>query len=393
MEKEEMKITPQDIIDREFRVKFRGFDMAEVDTFLEEVAESFFKLNEENTLLHEKILALQQELEAAGALASRDQLEFPPELRNTLEDLKQDTSSISTELGALKQDRQGFDAFRENLEKALTSLEESRAEMTSGPQVELPADLAKTLDEFKQNSGTLAAELASLQEDRQAVASLKNSLEDLIGTAREAVSSMAPMPEHAAIPGDLGKTLEEFKQGTETVNTELAALKQEVSAISGIRAQIKQELQEMLSSHFDALSAKLSDTVVAGPADLKPEASPPVPGKKEKLAVAEIVEEPADHKEEKKLQEYTYKEDAASDESELEFLSEEDILDVDRLRGIFQSVLDENTSEGHDSREGDDVSADLLFLEEDLFEESHEPEVTFALDENNTDSKEGSEKP
>ena len=34
-----MKITPQDIIDREFKVKFRGFDMTEVDTFLEEVAD------------------------------------------------------------------------------------------------------------------------------------------------------------------------------------------------------------------------------------------------------------------------------------------------------------------------------------------------------------------
>ena len=31
-----MKMTPQDIIDKEFRTKFRGFDMAEVDIFLEE---------------------------------------------------------------------------------------------------------------------------------------------------------------------------------------------------------------------------------------------------------------------------------------------------------------------------------------------------------------------
>jgi len=393
MEKEEMKITPQDIIDREFRVKFRGFDMAEVDTFLEEVAESLFKLNEENILLNEKILGLQQELETAGGLASRGQLEFPPELGNALEELKQDTTSIGTELAGLKQDRQSFDVLRENLEKALTSLEESRAAMTSGPQVELPADLVKTLEEFKQNSETLAAELAALQEDRQTVASLKNSLEELIGAAREAVSSMAPMPGHAAIPADLGKTLEEFKQGTETVGTELAALKQEVGAISGIRAEIRQELQDMLSSRFDALAAKLSSSTVAGQAELKPEVSSPVPGKKEKLAAAEIVEEPAFHKEEKKLPEYGSKDDAPSGESELEFLSEDDILDVDKLRGIFQSVLDEGLSEGHESREGDDVSADLLFLEEDFIEDDHEPEVTYALDENNTDSKEGSRKP
>ncbi|MFC1827821.1 DivIVA domain-containing protein, partial [Thermodesulfobacteriota bacterium] len=38
-----MKITLQDIIEKEFRVKFRGFDIVEVDTFLEEVAENFFQ--------------------------------------------------------------------------------------------------------------------------------------------------------------------------------------------------------------------------------------------------------------------------------------------------------------------------------------------------------------
>ena len=32
MEKDKMNITHQDIIDKEFRVKFRGFDIAEVAT-------------------------------------------------------------------------------------------------------------------------------------------------------------------------------------------------------------------------------------------------------------------------------------------------------------------------------------------------------------------------
>ena len=69
-----MEITPQDIIDKEFRVKFRGFDMAEVDAFLEEVAESFFKLTEENTLLNEKVLALQEDLETVDSMAPQGQV-------------------------------------------------------------------------------------------------------------------------------------------------------------------------------------------------------------------------------------------------------------------------------------------------------------------------------
>ena len=75
-------------------------------------------------------------------------------------------------------------------------------------------------------------------------------------------------------------------------------------------------------------------------------------------------------------------------------MSEDDILDVDKLRGIFQSVLDEGTSDVHDSREGDDATADLLFLyDDDLMQDEHEPEVTFSLDENEADKKQNYGKP
>ncbi|UCD66520.1 MAG: DivIVA domain-containing protein, partial [Deltaproteobacteria bacterium] len=141
-----MKITPQDIIDREFKVKFRGFDMAEVDTFLEEVAESFFKLNEENTLLNEKVLALQQDLENRGSIAPQGPVELPAELGNFLEDLKQDTAAIGAELAALKQDRQIFNSLKENLEKVVASIQESGSTATPLSQVEFPADLSNTLE-------------------------------------------------------------------------------------------------------------------------------------------------------------------------------------------------------------------------------------------------------
>jgi cell division initiation protein len=41
-----MDITPLDIQNRQFRVKFRGFDVKEVDAFLEQVAEAFLEFNQ-----------------------------------------------------------------------------------------------------------------------------------------------------------------------------------------------------------------------------------------------------------------------------------------------------------------------------------------------------------
>jgi cell division initiation protein len=58
-----MKITPVDIEQQQFRVKFRGFDMAEVDAFLDLVAEEMDALIRENTTLKEEIKKLRDEIE------------------------------------------------------------------------------------------------------------------------------------------------------------------------------------------------------------------------------------------------------------------------------------------------------------------------------------------
>jgi DivIVA domain-containing protein len=313
-----MKITPQDIIDKEFRVKFRGFDMVEVDIFLEEVAENFFKLSEENTRLNEKVLALQKDMESGGRIATQGQMELPAELGNFLEELKQDTAAITAELASLKQDRSTF-----------VSLEKS----------------------FK-----------------EAVASLRKA------------ASITPPQGQAELPADLKSALEEFKKSSKAINAELAALKKEVGSIQQIRKDIKGELQELLKSHFDDLDAKLS--MSAGP---KPKAS--AAGKKrEQLAAAVIEEEPEDLPEDTRLPDYE-EQDETHDDDELEFLSEDDLLDVDKLRGVFQSVLDDSVSDTPNSRDDDDSSADLLFLDDDIIEEEHEPKVTFSQEEGNAGKK------
>jgi DivIVA domain-containing protein len=313
-----MTITPQDIIDKEFRVKFRGFDMVEVDTFLEDVAEIFFKLTEENTLLNEKIAALQKDIGSGSKVVSQGQLELPAELSNFLEELKQDTAVLSAELVAIKQDHSAIASLEKNMKGAIASL------MKAGP--------------------------------------VKLSQEP---------------PD---IPADLASTLEEFRQERALMGEELAALKQELGSIGQIRNEIKDEMQELLKSHFDSLEAKLSQSAtVAKP---KPKTKPPA--KKKETLVAAIIKEAED--EDTRLPDFEEQGDTAY-EGGLDFSSEEDILDEDKLRDVFQSVLDDSVSDTDDNRDGDDSSSDLLFLEDSIIEDEHEPEVTFSLDEETVDSK------
>ena len=56
-----MRITPMDIRQQQFTVKmFRGFDVQEVDTFLEDLAGDFETLLRENALLKEQLQALEE---------------------------------------------------------------------------------------------------------------------------------------------------------------------------------------------------------------------------------------------------------------------------------------------------------------------------------------------
>ena len=56
-----MKTTPLDIQQQKFKVKFRGFDIQEVDRFLEQIAEAFELLQRENEIALEEIRRIKLE--------------------------------------------------------------------------------------------------------------------------------------------------------------------------------------------------------------------------------------------------------------------------------------------------------------------------------------------
>jgi len=58
-----MKITPLDIQQQQFRIRFRGFDVREVDSFLEQVVDEFETLTRENADRQREIEGLTREIQ------------------------------------------------------------------------------------------------------------------------------------------------------------------------------------------------------------------------------------------------------------------------------------------------------------------------------------------
>jgi len=59
-----MSLTPLDIQQQQFKVRFRGFDIREVDRFLEQVTEALTSLQNDNNNLREEIRRLKLESQA-----------------------------------------------------------------------------------------------------------------------------------------------------------------------------------------------------------------------------------------------------------------------------------------------------------------------------------------
>ena len=65
-----MKMTSMDIMSREFKRNMRGYNMDEVDDFLEKVAEDYEALYKENAILKEKMDVFQDKLDHYSKMES-----------------------------------------------------------------------------------------------------------------------------------------------------------------------------------------------------------------------------------------------------------------------------------------------------------------------------------
>ena len=58
-----MKITPSEIQQQQFRIRFRGFDVREVDSFLEQIVDEFETMTRENASRQKEIQGLTREIQ------------------------------------------------------------------------------------------------------------------------------------------------------------------------------------------------------------------------------------------------------------------------------------------------------------------------------------------
>ncbi|MDA8163427.1 MAG: DivIVA domain-containing protein [Desulfobacteraceae bacterium] len=155
-----MTMTPQDIQSQQFHVRFRGFDVEEVDAFLERVAEELLVLIEENKQLAEQVEGLKKEIDSyhhhekafQSAIISAQQIAEEmktksrraaeeitaaarEEARKLREEANREIAGLEAEIHRLKEvKRQAGQELRQLLQEYLDRLEEGEEMPAQAPK-------------------------------------------------------------------------------------------------------------------------------------------------------------------------------------------------------------------------------------------------------------------
>ena len=144
----DLHISPAEILEKEFAQRFRGYDVHQVDAFLEEVAKELDRVSKEYTRLKEEVDTLKEQLAAsrekerslneellvaqtmgddirarAEQEASRIVAGAQMDARKVMDEVRQQCASLQQEIAVMNQKREQFEtSLRSLLEGYLNTL-------------------------------------------------------------------------------------------------------------------------------------------------------------------------------------------------------------------------------------------------------------------------------
>ncbi len=170
-----MKLTPMDISNKEFKKGFRGYDIEEVDEFINEIIENYEEIYKENSRLKENLSRVNEKLEhyvkientiqntlllaqnAAEQAREASQKESDMILKNANEAAKRildkahnDVISINDEYEKVKQEFIKFRAkFRNFMNAQTQTFDELEKDLTKNYNVSEPVEKMKSEEDLK----------------------------------------------------------------------------------------------------------------------------------------------------------------------------------------------------------------------------------------------------
>lgn len=250
-----MSTTPQIIKDKEFQVKFRGYDPIEVKAYLDELAEEFFELQERCRLqvddlqiLHEQRAELEEQ-KVSMAAAGTEARKMAEELRQAgllteqkFAVLVNEAESLRNRIAALEREKQEQASLVLEMEARIQKAEEA----TRHEQVEKEA---------------LGHRIALMEEQQREARKDEVDFRSTLSVAQQFCDAMKEKSQQEA-RALLDATRDEIEAIRRAAHAELASLPDEIRELQRKRDEARGQLRAILESHLrdlDNFSEKRND--------------------------------------------------------------------------------------------------------------------------------------
>ncbi len=180
-----MPITPQDIQSKQFHVRMRGFDVDEVDKFLEKIAEEFLILTLENKQIMEKVESLEKEV--ANFRNKEQTFQNAILSAQRISDEMQEKSRIEAE-NTLTLAKQESEELHSRIKEEADALQERAAQEAQQLRARAESEAARMEDEARTQIHDLTLEVNTLIEMRDRITDdMKQLLSDYMQRINEGV--------------------------------------------------------------------------------------------------------------------------------------------------------------------------------------------------------------
>lgn len=243
-----MSITPQAIKDQEFQSKFRGYDTIEVKAYLELLAEEFFELLE-NGRKHEE--------DNESLVEERDGLIHQSELyAREIEELKEDLEKAKQGSGDQEEKAKECVAEIEELQTVIADHEQEKKDLED-EMSEAEARIKDTeslLADEKREKENLLNKLQLLEEQNTDLKKEEIEFKSTLGAAQKFSREVKEQSEAEAksLMEKAKKDVEEFRQAS---SVELARIPREIEELYKERAQVRDDIKEILQTYLRALDS------------------------------------------------------------------------------------------------------------------------------------------
>lgn len=245
-----MTLTPEEISEKSFSIRFRGADPVEVGAFLKRVAVQFSDLQDRIAQQHRKIEEQKQELE----LAADDKKSIDDVLgvyRGNIEQLKSELSSLrdqglqrAAEYQRLKEKNDASQQERQRLEQKLSSADAAISELERELRLS-----HTTVEELRTAVVQLETDKRELEKHNQHQAETATQAgleaEELVESSRQRARQL------------LADAKDRIEEQRSRAVQEIAGLRQDIERLRNQRNQLFDDLKSVLDSHLERLDTEL----------------------------------------------------------------------------------------------------------------------------------------